>query len=150
MTFIGINMKNQNGFTLIELMIVVAIIGILASVAIPAYQDYVAKSKWRAANGEIAAAKMNYDAKINDGNTPAIGYSGAGAIGIAGATENCQNTLTYAPADTSGTLVCTIVAGPSSVSGKVITWVRSVEGAWTCRSTAVQKFIGSAASCDGV
>ena len=58
-------MQKQNGFTLIELMIVVAIIGILASVAIPAYQDHVAKSLVGSAYQEIAAGKPSYEIEVN-------------------------------------------------------------------------------------
>ncbi len=50
-------MKNNQGFTLIELMIVVAIVGILAAVAIPAYQDYVARSQIAEAMLSVSAVK---------------------------------------------------------------------------------------------
>lgn len=59
-------MNAQKGFTLIELMIVVAIIGILAAIAIPAYQDYVAKSKLAAAYSDVAAGKTQYELLYNE------------------------------------------------------------------------------------
>lgn len=64
-------MKKQQGFTLIELMIVVAIIGILAAVALPAYQDYTIRAKMSEPVSLASAAKLDlYERMVSDGDWP--------------------------------------------------------------------------------
>lgn len=61
-------MKKQSGFTLIELMIVVAIIAILAAIAMPAYQGYVAKAKFSDVINSVGAVKTQVELCYNENN----------------------------------------------------------------------------------
>jgi type IV pilus assembly protein PilA len=73
--------KAQQGFTLIELMIVVAIVGILAALALPAYQDYVVRSKVSEAMARLAEAKTSV-AEYYSSNTPAAFPATADSVGV--------------------------------------------------------------------
>jgi type IV pilus assembly protein PilA len=125
--------KVQQGFTLIELMIVVAIIGILAAIAIPAYQDYVAKSKAAASYADIAGGKTAYELLATEGTDQTLAN-----VGLSAKTGNCS-TISVAKTVSTGTtaaLKCVIDKAGRLGTGTVsIQLDRDAAGLYTCKTT---------------
>lgn len=126
--------KVQKGFTLIELMITVAIIGILSAIALPAYQDYVAKSNVAAGLAEITPGKTSFEVMVNEGTADTI--DDPTDIGLKTPGGVCT-TVAVTPGAT-GTITCTV---PVKGTDQTITWTRlDTDGSWSCGTTAENKY----------
>ncbi|MGR5437608.1 type IV pilin protein [Vibrio owensii] len=129
--------KKQQGFTLIELMIVVAIIGVLSAVAIPAYQNYVQKTEVASATATLRGLLTNIDMyqQENGGTFPTD-------TNLVGGSDN-MNSLgviaLVASGTSGGTATFTFSEGSLAVSGSVgtVKFTKNNTTGWTCTTTNV-------------
>ena len=138
---------NQQGFTLIELMIVVAIIGILAAVAVPAYQDYTVRA--RVSELVVAASSMKSTVGENIANNGGkIGATGNcnGVTNIATATENVASSTCT---DAKG--IIAVTGTTDKAKGVILTFTPTVNDdntiTWACTADKSDNFKYVPAEC---
>jgi type IV pilus assembly protein PilA len=153
--------KAQQGFTLIELMIVIAIIGILAAIAIPQYQTYIAKTQVTRGMAEAGALKTAVETCILEGKltiaTPVTAFTcdpqatastifddaGAAQAGAAAVTAGVNGyPQVSTPLDGDGdTITGTFGSGAAAaIAGQTVVWTRAATGTWTCQSNVLKKY----------
>jgi type IV pilus assembly protein PilE len=115
-------MKTNNGFTLVELLVVVAVVGILAAVAIPSYNDYVTRSKLAEGTSALSDGRIKMEQFFQDNRT----YAG-------GPAPTTTTNFTYAVSGASTTAYVITASG----SGGMSAWSYSIDQTNTKRTVTL-------------
>lgn len=143
----------QKGFTLIELMIVVAIIGILAAIAIPQYQNYIARSQFAESHSLLGATRVAFQEKIDSGVVFDPAKLGIQQLGKYGAIENLGSAPSAA-LDKSKTWTVTYTFGGTvgsdksssspQLTGKKVEYTYDIaKGTWNCLTDVDEQYVSS-------
>lgn len=123
-------MKSHHGFTLIELMIALAIIALLAAIALPAYQDYVIRSQLTAGLTDITSGKSTFESQIVANSATTFDVAD---LGLHTDTPRCS--ISMDPSASGGYIRCALKGNPR-IAGKTIEIVRNSTGTWSCKVQA--------------
>lgn len=131
----------QKGFTLIELMIVVAIIGILAAVALPAYQDYTV----RARVSEVMLAASSGRTSVSEAAQVNGGFPTTASFSIQTQQSTYVSSVVYDSTVSTAATVTATARGDAKISGSTIVLTGAYNNAtsqvtWTCGGTIDQKY----------
>ena len=122
--------RSPSGFTLVELLAVTAIIGVLAMLALPLFQDFLARAQVAAGLADIGGGMVSYEELIQSGSRFAPQPDD---VGLSTATARCARvTLGGSTGDARGQSIVCELRGSPKIAGKSVTLTRTATGRWSC------------------